>query len=79
MLYCNVEDNKLLFFVFIPSSKDFGRLRVNKNNSILFCACTHSADERFGKHVFLVLKLTTIKMEVRCRRDQLHVNNLFLQ
>jgi hypothetical protein len=31
-LYCNVGDNKLSSFVFIPSSKDFGRLKINENN-----------------------------------------------
>jgi hypothetical protein len=30
-LYCNVGDNKLSSFVFIPSSKDFRRLKVNEN------------------------------------------------
>jgi hypothetical protein len=35
-LYCNVGDNKLSSFVFVPTSKDFGRLRVNENNSKWF-------------------------------------------
>ncbi len=35
-LYCNVGNNKLSSFVFIPSSNDFGRLRVNENNSKWF-------------------------------------------
>jgi hypothetical protein len=30
-LYCNVGNNKLSSFVFIPSSKDFRRLKVNDN------------------------------------------------
>jgi hypothetical protein len=30
-LYCNVGDNKLSSFVFIPFSKDFHRLNVNEN------------------------------------------------
>jgi hypothetical protein len=30
-LHCNVGDNKLSSFVFIPFSKDFCRLKVNKN------------------------------------------------
>jgi hypothetical protein len=30
-LYCNVGDNKLTSFVFIPFSKDFRRLKVNEN------------------------------------------------
>jgi hypothetical protein len=35
-LYCNVGDNKLSSLVFIPSSKDFGRMKVNENNSKWF-------------------------------------------
>jgi hypothetical protein len=35
-LYCNVGNNKLSSFVFIPSSNDFGRLRVNENSSKWF-------------------------------------------
>jgi hypothetical protein len=36
MLYCIVSNNQLSSFVFIPSSNDFGRLRVNKNSSKWF-------------------------------------------
>jgi hypothetical protein len=35
-LYCNVGDNKLSSFVFIPFSKDFRRLKVNENLTKLF-------------------------------------------
>jgi hypothetical protein len=35
-LHCNVGDNKLSSFVFIPFSKDFRRLRVNENLSKWF-------------------------------------------
>ena len=35
-LYCDVGDNKLSSFVFVPSSKDFGRLKVNENTSKWF-------------------------------------------
>jgi hypothetical protein len=35
-LYCDVGDNKLSSFVFIPSSKDLGRLRANENKSKWF-------------------------------------------
>jgi hypothetical protein len=35
-LCCNVGNNKLSLFVFIPSPHDFGRLRVNENSSKWF-------------------------------------------
>jgi hypothetical protein len=35
-LYCDVGDNKKSSFVFIPSLQDFGRLRVNENQSRWF-------------------------------------------
>jgi hypothetical protein len=53
-LYCKVGNNKLSSFVFILSSNDFGRLRVNENHSKWFGHVLTALGELGNKSTTLV-------------------------
>jgi hypothetical protein len=65
MLYCNVGNNKLSSFVFIPSSNDFERLRVNRNNSKWF-GHVLTALGRLGNENTTLVDLLT---HIGCKED----------